>query len=586
MALDAAFLTYIRRELDDTLSGAFVDKIYQPSRDEIILRFRGEGKHSLMLSCAPNAARAHLTDVSPENPKVPPNFCMVLRKHLGGARLKRVVCPAFERVLCLEFDAKNEFFEPVEKTLLLEILGRSANIILIDENHRIVNAVRYADLSAHSREILPGLPYEMPPLQGKIPFLDASPVDPLWDRPADTELWAALMDTYAGICPLTAREICYRAVYATDKRIGDLSAPQKERVAADIAALVDTIRAGRWNGVMLRRRSDGKTLDFTFTPVRQYGAACYEIPQPSPSALLEEFYTKEADARRMRQRSDDLLNFLARTGARIKRTRSVRQKELENSKSADTFRVYGEIIQANLGAIRKGDRTLTAANFYDPALAEVSIPLAPDKSPIQNAAAYFKKYNKAKKGAGIIAELIRKDDEELAYLDSVFVALCDAETEEDIGQIRAELISCGYLKPRGGKDIRKPDLSGPRRFITDDGYTVLVGKNNLQNDHITVRLSRKGDIWMHTKDVHGSHTLLVTGGKALEDIPDNTLLQAASLCAFYSKAKNDGKVSVDYCPVGHVKKPAGARPGMVVYEGYYTVVVTPDEKLAERIRCK
>ena len=587
MALDAAFLTFLQKELNDTLAGAVTDKIYQPARDEIFLRFRGEGKHTLILSCAPGTARAHLTAASPENPKVPPAFCMVLRKHLTGARLERVYCPAFERVLFLEFDAKNEFFEPVRKILLLEILGRTANIILTDGDGRIIDAIRRTDLStANARHVLPGLTYEMPSPRGKIPFIDASPDDPLWDRPADTELWAALMEVYSGISPIAAREICFRSVYATDKRLGDLSAPQRERVTADVLATVAALKEGDWRGVMLRRRSDGKMIDFSFTPVRQYGASCHEIPQPSPCALLEEFYTKEANERRLRRRSDDLVNFLSRTSARIRRTRGVRQKELENSKNAEQYRMMGEIVRAHLGDIRKGDRKLTAQNFFDPALRDITVPLAPDKTPVQNAETYFKKYKKAKKGALIIERLIRNDDAELEYLDSVFVALCDAENMEDIEEIRRELITGGYLKPRGKKGEKTVGASKPRRFVTDDGYTVLVGKNNLQNDYITVRLSRKNDIWMHTKQVHGSHTLLVTGGRPLSDIPDRTLLQAASLCAFYSKAKNDGKVDVDYCPVGHVKKPAGARPGMVVYDGYYTVTVVPDETLAERIRCK
>lgn len=586
MAFDAAFLQFAAKELEDKLSGAFVDKIYQPSKDEIMLSFRGRGKARLMISCSPGTARIHLTERAVENPKVPPNFCMVLRKHLLNARLKRVYTPAFERVIMLCFEGKNDFFEPVEKTLLLEIMGRTSNIILIDTENRIINSIKHVDLSmTRHRQILPGLKYELPPRQGKVDIIDATGDEP-WDGAVEKELWSAIIDTYSGISPIVAREIAYRSVHAVDRRISELSTPAKQKVRAEIMAVREQIVNGDWQGCLIRQTDTEKVIDLCFMPITQYQSGVKIQSFTEPSALLEECYTRAADSHRIKQKASDLSDFLTRTAARIRRTKAVREKELSASEQADKYQMYGQLIQANLYQLKRGDKSLKTQNFYEADLPEITVPLRPELSPNQNAQQYFKKYAKAKNGRRIIAELIEKDKKELEYLDSVYVALCDAENEEDLEQIRAELVEGRYLKARSLKGSKAPGLSHPREFVTDDGFTVLVGKSNLQNDYLTVRLSRKNDIWMHTKGIHGSHALLVTHGKELNELPDNALLQAAAVCAYYSKGKESGKVEVDYCPVQNVHKPAGAKPGMVIYDHYYTLVTAPDEHLTERIRKK
>lgn len=587
MALDACFLQFAARELEQTLAGEIIDKIYQPSKDEILLHLRGKGKHRLMISSSPNSARIHLTEKSVENPKTPPAFCMVLRKHLQGARLQKIYTPAFERVIFLEFEGKNDFFEPETKILLLEIMGRTSNIILINDAHKIINAIKHVDFTmTRGREILPGLAYQMPRPQDKIPFISASEqdADRLFSKP-ESPVTDAVMDTYAGISPVVARQICHDSVHSIDKRICELSTPQKEKLLCGILSVKQQVARGEFKGCLVRRKEDGKMIDFSFLPLTQYETGAEFLFFESTAELLEEYYTKAADAWRIKQKAMDLSDFLTRTAARISRTNAVREKELKESDNAEKYRIYGELIQANLYQMKKGERVLKAQNFYEEDMPTVAIPLQPDKSPVQNAQSYFKKYAKAKNGQRIIAKLIEQDKKELEYLTSVFVSLCDAENEEDIEQIRAELVEGRYLKARSQK-FKKPSLSKPRQFVTDDGYTVFVGKSNLQNDYLTVRLSRKNDIWLHTKDVHGSHALLVTGGKTLEEIPDTALLQAASLAAFYSKAKESSKVEVDYCPVQNVKKPTGARPGMVIYDKYYTLLVSPDGALAERSRVK
>ena len=587
MALDACFLHILADKLNTVLGGAVIDKIYQPAKEEILLHLRGREKHKLMISSAANGARIHLTEQAVENPKVPPAFCMVLRKHLLGARVERIYTPAFERVIFIEFEGKNDFFEPEKKILLLEIMGRTSNIILINKDHKIINSIKHVDFTmTRHREILPGLQYEMPPLQDKLPFLSASDGDSerLFAK-SEVTLFDAVMDAYAGISPVVAREICFSALHSTDKRVSELSTPQKQKLLACVLQVRSQVDALQFRGCIVKRREDGKTVDFSFLPVTQYGAAAEVTKFDDPSALLEEYYTKAAGAHRMKQKSADLSQFLTRSAARLSRTMAVRQKELKDSEGAEKYRIYGELIQANLYQMKKGERVLKAQNYYEEDLPLISIPLQPDKSPVQNAQSYFKKYAKAKNGQRIITGLLEQDEKELEYLNSVFCTLCDAENEDDLEQIRAELVEGRYLKPRSLKN-KKPSLSRPREFVTDDGYTVYVGRSNLQNDHLTVRLSRKNDIWLHTKGVHGSHALLVTGGKTLDELPDTAILQAASLAAYYSKGKESSKVEVDYCPVQNVKKPAGAKPGMVIYDNYYTLLVSPDEALAERIRKK
>ncbi len=587
MALDACFLQFAARQLQSTVSGTLVEKVYQPSKDEILLHLRGREKLRLMISSSPNSARIHLTEQAVENPKTPPAFCMVLRKHLTGARLLNVYTPRFDRVIFLEFEGKNDFLEPEKKILLLEIMGRTSNIILISDTYKIINSIKHVDFTmTRGREILPGLTYEFPAAQDKIEFINADERDAkrLFAAPEVT-VSDAVMNTYAGISPVVVREICHRALGTTDKRISELSTPQKQKLLGEILKTKELVVSGNFNGCLVRRKDNGKMTDFSFLELTQYQGKLEQQDFTTADELLENYYTKAAAAWRIKQKAQDLSNFLTRSEARITRTMKVRLKELEDSEQSDKYRIYGELIQANLYRLSKGETVLRTQNFYSENLEEIAVPLKPDKTPVQNAQNYFKKYTKAKNGRRIIAELIENDKKELEYLTSVFVALCDAENEEDIEQIRAELVEGRYLKPRSLK-AKKPSLSHPRKFITDDGYTVYVGKSNLQNDYITVRLSRKNDIWLHTKDVHGSHTLLVTGGKTLEEIPDTALLQAASLCAFYSKAKDSSKVEVDYCPVQNVKKPVGAKPGMVVYDKYYTLLVSPDETLAERIRQK
>lgn len=585
MALDALFLRFVSRELSEKAVGTRVDKIYQPSKDELLLCMRGYDKCKIILSAAPGSARIHITEQDTENPKTPSGFCMALRKHLLGAKLTEIFMPKFERVVMLRFEAKNDFFETVEKTLVIEIMGRTSNIILVDDTAKILQAIRPVDFTmTRNREILPGLTYEMPPSQDKCSFLAADKEQLQQVFCSGKTVSSAILDAFSGISPIVAREIAFRAVGRGDRTADSLTESEKNALYDTLLQLQKLASADSCEPHILCDATSGEHLDFSFFPILQYGSAATKQKYTSANELLENYYTAAAAARRQQQRAASLTKLVSRTLARITRTHGVRKKELADSENADAWMQQGQLIQANMHQIKKGDTKLQVANFFEPDLPMVTIHLQPDKTAVQNAQSCFKKYNKAKKAREVLHELLEKDAQEMAYLESVLLSLLHSENEEDLLQIRSELVSAGYIKSRKAMDAKKPTSAKPRKFVLSDGYTLWVGKNNLQNDQITVRISRKNDIWLHTKAVHSTHALLVTGGQDLDDIPVRAIEEAAAICAYYSKGKNDAKVEVDYCPVQHVKKPAGAKPGMVVYDGYYTVIVSPDAKLCERMR--
>lgn len=580
MALDACYLSFLAREIDQTVRGARVDKIYQPAKDEIILHLRATGLRTrLLFCCAPNCARITLTEKDAENPAQPPLFCMVLRKHLMGARIERVWLPQFERALFAEFTGKNDFFEPVKKYLVLEILGRTANLMLLDENYKIIEAIRHVDLTAkNGRQVLPGLHYEPILPQDKKAFIDADETDLEPILATDKPLWQAIMDQYSGISPIVARELAHQSAGRIDAAANGLTPNQRAALAAALPAAAEQVKNGQSAPTAAREIASGKWLDFSFLPIEQYGAAAESISYPSAVALIEDYYEKSAEDTRLKQKTKDVEQLIQRTSARISRTMNVRKKELKDGEKAEHYRICGELLQANLHRAQTGMKEITVENYYDNCN-PFTIPLREDRSPQQNAQLYFKKYNKAKTSARVVADLIKQDEADLSYLESVYLALCECESGADVDQIREELVRTGFSKHRrkGGQKPAAP--SKPRRFLSSGGFTILVGRNNVQNDLLTVKLSRKNDLWLHTKGIHSSHVLIVSEGR---EIDDDTILEAAALCAWFSKGKDAPKVEVDYCPVSHVKKPVGARPGMVVYEGHYSVLVQP--KLLEEIK--
>ena len=587
MPLDALCLSGVVHELQNALSGAKIDKIYQPGRDEVVLALRAPaGNVKLLLSANPSHPRAHLTQISRENPDKPPMFCMLLRKHLSGARLLELVQPPMERVVDLRLEALDELGDRVERRLVLEAMGRHSNLILLDGEGRIMDCLRRvdSDMSAR-RQVLPGLFYRLPPAQEK---LDPSSLDraalesALAAAPEESQADKWLLDTFGGLSPLICRELAFRAGGATDARLHQMGEGGRSRLLDELEGLLRSVQENSFTPVMLEK--EGHPSDFTFQPISQYGPAVSCVPFPSFSALLDRFYEQRENQERVRQRGQDLIRSVTNARDRAARKIGLQEQELAATRDRERLRQFGDIITSNLHAMEKGMSRLTAADFYDPECPQIHIPLDPLLTPQQNAAKYYKEYNKAKTAERILTLQLEKGRRDLDYLNSVLEAIALAEGERDLQEIRQELTDTGYLRrPSKARDRGKRVASKPMEFRSSSGLRISVGKNNTQNDLLTTKQAFKSDLWFHTQKIHGSHVILWTEGGQ----PDLTSIQeAAQLAAWFSQGRESGKVAVDYTPVKYVKKTGGARPGMVVYTTYETAYVAPDGELARRLRVK
>ena len=583
MALDAIYLSALTRELAEKITGAKIDKVQQPERDQLLLSLRSRnGNCRLLISAGTGTARVHLTEQKFEQPQEPPMFCMLMRKHLTGAFIESVTQPGNDRLVLFQLSGYDEMGDPVKKTLSVELMGRAANILLVGEDGRIIDCLRRVSAGdGIHRNLLPGMFYVLPPAQSKPDFFAAGPETrrELWsqagDRPADQWLTA----TFSGISPLIARELCYRCFGETGPAIGMLSDAAKARFPDAMDALADSVAAGEFTPVMLTE--GGAMRDFSFMPIRQYGDAMELTRADGFSVLLDEFYARRDKAESMRRKSRELLKKVKTVRDRTERTLLARREEWKKSADRDTFRQYGDIIMSNIYRLQKGDRALEAENFYLDGCPTVKIALDPLKTPQQNAAKYYRDYNKAKAAQEHLTELIARNEVELEYLNSVLDEISRAESERDLADIRRELTETGYLKkPKNGKPDRQKS-QGPMRFVSTNGYEILVGRSNSQNDELTLKTARRTDVWLHTQKIHGSHVII----RAEDTTPDDeTLYEAACLAAYYSQSRDGGKVPVDYALAKFVKKPRGAMPGMVIYTDYKTLAADSSAAILEKLK--
>ncbi len=587
MPLDALCLSGVVAELKPILTGAKIDKIHQPGRDEIILALRlGRGNGRLLLSASPNHPRLQMTELSRENPDAPPMFCMLLRKHLMGGRILSVEQPHLERIVELRLEVLDELGDRKERRLILEAMGRRANLVLVDDQGRIVDCLRRVDgdMSAQ-RQLLPGLFYRLPPAMDKA---DPTALDGAeWLRqveqaPGESRVDHWLLDTFGGWSPLVCREIAFRAGGRVDITFDELGAQGRVRVAEAAEALLNSVKENNFTPTVISIEKRSK--DFTFFPAEQYEEAGECAAYPTFSALMDRFYEQRENQERIRQKGQDLIRSVTNARDRTARKIANQQRELDATQDRERLRQFGDIITSNLHTMERGMATLRALDFYDPEGAEVDIKLDPLLTPQQNAAKYYKEYNKAKTAEEMLTIQLEKGRRELDYLNSVLENITLAEGERDLQEIRQELADTGYLRRQTkGKDKSRRLSPKPMEFRSTAGLRISVGKNNVQNDLLTCKQAFKSDIWFHTQKIHGSHVILWTGG-AQPDL--QSLNEAACLAAWFSQGRESGKVPVDYTPVKYVKKPAGARPGMVVYTTYETAWVTPDEGLVKRLRVK
>ena len=574
MPLDAVCLQAVVAELAPQITGSRIEKIQQPARDQVVLLLRGNRR--LLLSAGGGQPRLHLTELPRGNPAQPPMFCMLLRKYLSGGIIESIQQAPLERVVALTVSAADELGERSQFSLILEAVARRANLILADKDGHIIDCLRRIDFEMNpDRQVLPGLFYHLPTPPDKVsPFTvteeEFAALAAAAGEGAPADQW--LVRTVNGLSPLVARELTFRACGSTD-------APVTGHTAAlwsAFAAWRDTVNEKHFTPAMLKR--SGVPMDFTYLHVGQYGGAAEEETYTSFSRLLDDFYEKREQDERVKQKGQDLVKTASNGAARLRRKIAAQEQELAESKNRDKWRVYGELITANLYRMERGMSRLTAQNYYDPDCADVDIPLDVRLSPQENAAKYFKKYTKAKTAEKYITAQLEKARVELTYLESVLQELTLAESEQDFNDIRAELTDGGYLRAKGRKQPQRP--SKPREFRSTAGLRILVGRNNRQNDRLTGKDAEKWDIWLHTQRIHGSHVILCTGGAQPDE---QSLLEAASLAAYFSQAQDGTKVPVDYAPVKFVKKPAGSPPGFVNYTNYKTILADPSEELVKRL---
>ena len=567
MPLDSITLYALLREMRPKLEGAKIDKVQQPERDTLILSLRSGGESLRLLACiGTGTARLHFTRQSVENPAEPPMFCMLMRKHLVGARIVSVTQPDNERLAVLELIGRDEMGFDSRKTLYVELIGRSSNVILTDAEGRIIDCMHRMDFGGDAlRRMLPGMLYRLPPRQSKTDFMSSdsetrrtllSSGDP--DEPIDR----FLLNTFSGLSPLICRELAHRCGY------------ERERLPQLLDAFSDSIAAGDF--VPYAVTVEGKS-EFSFLPLTQYAAQGEQYD--SFSAMLDAFYARRDREERARRRSRELIHSVKTARDRLERKLSNQKTELLNTENREDVRRRAELIKANLYRVKRGDSELVCQDYYAPDCPEITIPLDVTKSPQQNSAALFKEYNRQKAAQQHLTVLIDEGEKRLFYLNSVLAELENCESEQDVSDIRAELYASDVLKrPTGGRAARvKPRQC--LRFVSDDGYEILVGRSNTQNDELTGKIARRTDYWLHTKAIHGSHVIVRCDGT---EPPERTLLQAASLAAWYSQGR-EGKVAVDCTMVKNVRKPAGAMPGMVIYTGERTIITQGDGALAERL---
>lgn len=587
MALDALTLHLLCGELRQKVLGGRITKIHQLSKEELVLTLSGQGEigGKLFLSARADAPRIHLTGEQYPNPATPPMFCMLLRKHLSGGRLADIRQPEGERIAFLDFDCRNEIGDAVRLSLVIEIMGRHSNIVLLTEDGTILDAVKRVDMSMSSvRQILPTGKYTLPPAQNKLWLLSHSKEE-LAEAVAarfDGDLHRACMKTLAGISPVVAGEIEH---YVTKGGpCGELTSAQLDRLRFFLGQMQELVTSGDCAPtVVLDAQKAPK--DFSFMELHQFGYPFETRHYPTLGEMLDAFYTGKDAYHRVKQRSADLFHLLMGRIERIERRVTAQREELTACAQREELRVRGDLLQSALYQIQKGDRVAKVTNYYSEAGETVEIPLDARLTPAQNAQAYYKKYRKLCTAEEKLKALIEQGEEEIRYLESVFDSLTRATGEDELAVIRQELCDQGYLR-RAGKKGNRPKMRGPLEFVLDDGYTLLVGRNNTQNDQLTTKLAEKTDIWFHTKDIAGSHAILLTGGEDFDAIPVRAFTQAATIAATHSKAGDAAQVAVDYTLVKNIKKPAGAKPGMVVFEQNYSAYVTPDPELCRRLQKK
>ena len=585
MSLDGAFLCLVRDELlKRNIIGGRVDKIHQPSREEITISLRTwGGSEKILLSSNPSSARICFTDGFQDNPMSPPMFCMLLRKHLSGGRLLNVFQDGLERILCFDFECVNEIGDIVENRLSVELMGRCSNIILLsktESGYRVIDSIkRITDDISSVRRILPGIHYELPPRESRLDVRSCTDEEALsaLSEKGELPLAKVLLKAFEGISPVVAREWAFYTLRDTDGLCANID---RERYLFFLKRLRAAL-SGNPQYVMISDLN-GAYKDFSFINIEQYSTSMLIKPMESANAVLDTFFRAKVTAERMKQRSGDLLKLIVNLYQRMAKKLELQRVELADTREREVFRVCGDLLNANLYRMEKGMNEITVEDYTTGG--ERLIKLDVRLSPAQNAQKYYAEYKKLDTAEKMLTRIIAQGEEELIYLDSVFDAAGRAVSDAELREIKQELYSTGYLrKGRNQKAEKSQKPLKPLRFRSGDGFEIAVGRNNLQNDILTLKIAKPSDLWLHTHDIAGAHVIVFANGK---QIPDSTVHEAAILAASHSKGSGGTKIPVDYALAKFVKKPGGAKPGMVIFTNNKTILANPDGALVEKLAVK
>lgn len=583
MAFDACFMAAVAHELNENILGARVEKIQQPEKDELVFVLHRERESiKLSLSAGANNPRINITSIIKENPKAAPMFCMLLRKHLTGAKITSVVQLGFERALEIEFEAYDELGTLSKKYIIAEIMSKYSNIIFCDKNKKIINAIKIIDFStSQKRQVLPGMQYELPPPQDKQNPLEVTGGDfcELYDKNTGIPADKFITINFIGIAALTAREIVCQAEKADNGSLWN-----------SFNRIINKLRNNEFTPTLICD-TDGKPLEYSFMPVEQYGATAQTRVFGSFGQLIDEFYGSREKSGRIKQRSNDVMKLISNIEARLVKKIALQESDLRACADKDTQKLYGDIITSNIYKLKRGMKQAKLVNYYSEDMEEVEVTLDEHLTPAQNAQRYFKRYNKAKAAERELTHQLELAKNELAYIRTVEEEVAKSENEADINEIRRELFESGYasrMKDYNNYTVTKKKAPAVKtlEFKTDGGYKLLCGKNNNQNDYVTTKAASKNDYWFHIKNAPGSHVVMLCAGQDNKEPSVLDFTQAATIAAYYSALREGKNVPVDYTLVRNVKKPGGSKPGFVIYTTNRTAYVTPDKDIIERLIIK
>ncbi len=571
MSFDGITIAALKEELSQALTGGRITKIAQPEADELLLTVKNTGgQYRLLLSASASLPLAYLTEKNKPSPMTAPNFCMLLRKHIGGGRILSVTQPSLERILHLEIEHLNELGDLCKKVLIVELMGKHSNLIFCNEEGMILDSIKHVSSAVSSvREVLPGRPYFIAETQEKLNPLTALQEEMLSAISKKAlKLSKAVYTTLTGFSPLMAEELCFRAGIDSDRSAVSLEGEEKQRLGHALEGMLLDIKLGQFSPRIVYQGKE--PLEFACLPLSLYQELESQSFQ-SVSALLETYYASKNAITRIRQKSADLRRIVQTALERNQKKYDLQYRQLTDTEKRDKYKVYGELLNTYGYQLEPGSKSLTALNYYTNT--EITIPLNPLLSPQENAQKYFERYNKLKRTYEAVTKLLAETQEEIQHLESIRTALDIAVLEEDLVQIREELVEYGYIRKRRG-DGKKPKItSRPFHYLSSDGFHMYVGKNNFQNEELTFRLATGQDWWFHAKGVPGSHVIVKTEG---QELPDRTFEEAGRLAAYYSKNRDSEKVEVDYLQRKNVKKPGGSKPGFVVYYTNYSLVIDSD----------